>query len=100
MVTAEVDFLLPSETPTTAFDSSSKKAMAPAALISKYYDATEKAASRALIEQALRSRIETIDHDECDAGGEDAFFVADLGEVYRQHLRWKLNLPRVEPFYG
>jgi ornithine decarboxylase len=26
--------------------------------------------------------------------------VADLGEVYRQHLRWKLNLPRVKPFYG
>jgi ornithine decarboxylase len=26
--------------------------------------------------------------------------VADLGEVYRQHLRWKLNLPRVRPFYG
>jgi ornithine decarboxylase len=26
--------------------------------------------------------------------------VADLGDVYRQHLRWKLNLPRVKPFYG
>jgi hypothetical protein len=26
--------------------------------------------------------------------------VADLGEVYRQHLRWKRNLPRVKPFYG
>jgi hypothetical protein len=26
--------------------------------------------------------------------------VADLGEVYRQHLRWKRNLPRIKPFYG
>lgn len=31
---------------------------------------------------------------------EDALFVADLGEVYRQHLRWKALLPRVEPFYA
>ena len=31
---------------------------------------------------------------------EKAFFVADLGEVYRQHLRWKLSLPEVQPFYG
>jgi ornithine decarboxylase len=33
-------------------------------------------------------------------GEEDAFFVADLGEVYRQHLRWKKNLGRVKPHYG
>jgi len=25
---------------------------------------------------------------------------ANLGEVYRQHMRWKLNLPRVKPFYA
>lgn len=31
---------------------------------------------------------------------ENAFFVADLGEVYRQHLRWKSLLPRIEPFFG
>ena len=31
---------------------------------------------------------------------EDAFYVADMGEVYRQHLRWKMNLARVKPFYG
>lgn len=28
------------------------------------------------------------------------FFVVDLGEIYRQHLRWKACMPRVEPFYG
>lgn len=53
-----------------------------------------------LIGNALRERVENIDHESCDAGDEDTFFVADLGEVYRQHLRWKLNLPRVKPFYG
>jgi ornithine decarboxylase len=53
-----------------------------------------------LIGDALKERIETIDHDVCEPGDEDTFFVADLGEVYRQHMRWKLNLPRVKPFYG
>lgn len=33
-----------------------------------------------------------------DAG--NALFVGDLGEVYRQHVRWKALLPRVEPFYA
>lgn len=53
-----------------------------------------------LIGDALKERIETIDHDACEPGDEDAFFVADLGEVYRQHMRWKKNLPRVKPFYA
>jgi ornithine decarboxylase len=56
--------------------------------------------SKQLIGEALKSRVETIDHDTCDVGEEDAFFVADLGEVYRQHLRWKKNLARVKPHYG
>jgi ornithine decarboxylase len=53
-----------------------------------------------LIGNALKARIESINSDDCDAGDEDAFFVADLGAVYRQHLRWKMNLPRVKPHYG
>ena len=53
-----------------------------------------------LIGAALKERVESIDHDTCEAGDEDTFFVADLGEVYRQHMRWKKNLPRVKPFYG
>jgi ornithine decarboxylase len=57
-------------------------------------------AAKQLIGQALRERVESVDHDFCEPGEEDTFFVADLGEVYRQHLRWKLNLPRVKPFYG
>lgn len=53
-----------------------------------------------LIGDALKERVKNIDHDSCEPGDEDTFFVADLGEVYRQHMRWKLNLPRVRPFYG
>jgi len=34
------------------------------------------------------------------ANAETAFFVADLGQVYKQHVRWKECLPNVEPFYG
>ena len=31
---------------------------------------------------------------------EDAFMVADVGEILRQHERWTANLPNVEPFYA
>lgn len=57
-------------------------------------------ASKQLIGEALKSRVEAIDTDTCNVGDEDAFFVADLGEVYRQHMRWKKNLARVKPHYG
>jgi ornithine decarboxylase len=53
-----------------------------------------------IIGAALKEKVESIDHEACEPGDEDTFFVADLGEVYRQHMRWKLNLPRVKPFYG
>lgn len=56
--------------------------------------------SKQLIGNALKSRVEAIDTDTCSVGDEDAFFVADLGEVYRQHMRWKKNLARVKPHYG
>lgn len=55
---------------------------------------------KTLIGNALRQRVESIDHEDCEPGDEDTFFVADLGEVYRQHMRWKMNLPRVKPFYA
>ncbi|KAH7034457.1 ornithine decarboxylase [Linnemannia elongata] len=35
-----------------------------------------------------------------DMQPKNAFYVADLGEVYRLHLRWKALLPRIEPFYA
>ncbi|CAI6096802.1 hypothetical protein V2G26_016289 [Clonostachys chloroleuca] len=53
-----------------------------------------------LIGEALHQRVEAVDHEMCDPGDEDTFYVADLGDVYRQHLRWKKNLPRVRPFYA
>ena len=55
---------------------------------------------KTLTKDVLKGRIEAIDTDTCAAGDEDAFFVADMGEVYRQHLRWKMNLKRVKPHYG
>ncbi|KAK5993952.1 Ornithine decarboxylase [Cladobotryum mycophilum] len=53
-----------------------------------------------LIGEAFHQRVEAINHERCEPGDEDTFFVADLGEVYRQHLRWKKNLPRIKPFYA
>lgn len=55
---------------------------------------------KSLVFDILKERAASIDTDACDAGAEDAFYVADMGEVYRQHLRWKMNLGRVKPFFG
>ncbi|KAL7752452.1 Ornithine decarboxylase [Sorochytrium milnesiophthora] len=35
-----------------------------------------------------------------DEVSDDAFYVADVGEVIRQHVQWTQSLPRVEPFYA
>lgn len=59
-----------------------------------------KLQSKQLIFDQLKKRVAAVDIDNCNAGEEDAFYVADMGEIYRQHLRWKLNLGRVKPFYG
>jgi ornithine decarboxylase len=49
----------------------------------------------------FRTALAEIDVDTCEAHGENAFFVADLAEVYRQHLRWMRELgDRVTPFFG
>ena len=56
--------------------------------------------AKQLIGDALKARVEAVDPDLCSVDDEDAFFVADLGEVYRQHLRWKKNLGRVKPHYA
>ncbi|KAK9777554.1 putative Ornithine decarboxylase [Seiridium cardinale] len=69
---------------------------------SNFFDNQQNGAllGKHLIGDALRRRVESIDHESCDPGDEDTFFVGDLGEVYRQHMRWKKNLPRVKPFYA
>lgn len=64
------------------------------------FDYIDHVSPKHLIGEALRQRVENINHEDCEPGDEDTFFVADLGEVYRQHIRWKLNLPRVKPFYA
>lgn len=58
------------------------------------------ALSRKLVGDALVEEIKGIDHDLCEAGEEDSFFVADLGEVYRSFKIWKQQLPQVEPHYA
>ncbi|KAL2136770.1 hypothetical protein VTI74DRAFT_1422 [Chaetomium olivicolor] len=65
-----------------------------------HHDGRNANLAKQLIGNALREHVENVDYDTCEPGQEDTFFVADLGEVYRQHLRWKLNLPRVKPFYA
>lgn len=62
--------------------------------------AEARAASRQLVFEILKQKAAAVDVKTCYPGEEDPFYVADLGEVYRQHIRWKTNLPRVKPFYG
>jgi len=33
-------------------------------------------------------------------GGDESFFVADLGRVIQHHRRWVKSLPGVQPYYG
>ncbi|KAF7122641.1 hypothetical protein CNMCM5793_000666 [Aspergillus hiratsukae] len=47
----------------------------------------------------LRTRLLSMSSREWDTADEP-FFVADLGQVMRQHRRWRLNLPNVHPFYA
>ncbi|GAB7359463.1 hypothetical protein MBLNU230_g6110t1 [Neophaeotheca triangularis] len=56
--------------------------------------------AKEMIGAALQKKIEGVDPDDCEPGEEDAFFVADLGDVYRQHMRWKKHLRRVQPHYA
>lgn len=52
------------------------------------------------VEQIAREKIQSISNQKWESDQENAFFVGDLGEVFRQHLRWKALLPRIEPFFG
>lgn len=53
-----------------------------------------------LVSQALQQEVERINHDTCEAGEEDSFFVCDLGKIERLLKIWRQNLPRVHPFYA
>src|SRR5436305_6427505 len=52
------------------------------------------------VKEVLKSRILSLNMDDSEAENDNAVIVADIGEIYRQHLRWKAHLPRVKPFYG
>ncbi|ORX91372.1 hypothetical protein K493DRAFT_317309 [Basidiobolus meristosporus CBS 931.73] len=54
------------------------------------YEPLESASIDALLSQRVM----------VEDGPEEAFFVADLGEVYRQFVQWHNLLPSVEPFYA
>lgn len=64
------------------------------------HDAVEVRDSRDLVKRILLQHIAKINTDTCEPDEENAFYVADLGDVYRQHMRWKKNLPGVKPFYA
>ena len=54
------------------------------------------------VEEVIKQRLDvslSSDNDN-DSDLDSAFYVGDLGELHRQHLKWKCLLPRIEPFYG
>ena len=54
---------------------------------------------KTFIEERLKEHIKSSDTDP-EEDEERSFFIADMGEVHRQFLRWQRNLERVKPFYG
>ncbi|KAI3404644.1 SPE1 [Candida oxycetoniae] len=53
-----------------------------------------------LVEKALIDHVLAINHEECDAGDEDSFFVCDLNQIRTSVEVWKQLLPRVQPHYA
>lgn len=52
------------------------------------------------VSQLLFQRVYNIDHQVCEPGEEDPFFVCDLSEIKRLYANWQFRLPRVHPFYA
>lgn len=50
--------------------------------------------------EVAQLKLESITNQKWESDQENAFFVGDLGDVFRQHLRWKSLLPRIEPFFA
>jgi len=48
----------------------------------------------------IQARLDLLDDESGRVEDDEPFFVADLGQVYKQHQRWTRNLPAVQPFYG
>ncbi|MCI4382449.1 hypothetical protein PGIGA_G00015070 [Pangasianodon gigas] len=47
-----------------------------------------------------RDIVEQKINESTSSDDKDAFYVADLGDVLKKHLRWARTLPRVTPFYA
>lgn len=52
-----------------------------------------------LIDLAIESHIARVNKRSL-AGGDVSFFIADLGQIARQHQLWMQNLPDIQPYYG
>lgn len=70
--------------------------------LTSIYNVNEKVISTKnnIIGDALINHIKDINLDNCQAGDEDSFFVADLGEVYRSYQTWETHLPRIHAHYA
>ncbi|PWN43323.1 ornithine decarboxylase [Ceraceosorus guamensis] len=88
----------PADYPSPLLRASDASASRP--LIKSFGGSCGKPVFAGSVDEQLKDVLNRIDIDECEANGENAFFVADLAEVYRQHIRWQRALPRVIPFYA
>ncbi|OJD36399.1 ornithine decarboxylase [Diplodia corticola] len=64
------------------------------------FEQRRKVTPEYLVQKTMHDRIQSIDCANCAPGEDDAFFVADLGEVYRLHAEWRRRLGRVTPFFA
>ncbi|KAL4861211.1 hypothetical protein BDV12DRAFT_180596 [Aspergillus spectabilis] len=79
-------------------------AFLPAARIISNSCKTQRAGHRKLppgelVDLAIENHIARVAKSSPD-GETESFFVADLGQVTRQHTRWVQNLPNVRPYYA
>lgn len=49
--------------------------------LAKFTERNVKSTSELLVEEAMQRHVASIDYRDCQDGEDDAFFVADLGEV-------------------
>ena len=52
-----------------------------------------------LVDLAIESHIARIVKRSL-VGGDESFFIADLGQIIRQHRRWTQSMPGIRPYYG
>lgn len=52
-----------------------------------------------LVDLAIESHLARVSKRSL-AGGDVSFFIADLGQIIRQHRLWVQNLPDIRPYYG